>query len=120
MFRKRSAPEGAFFRYSLPIAASYVEAFPPSSNIWCTAVVGRSFRQQQPTRNAGSHTKALRFLGLFASSGRPQLPGDAGCCDRSVSPFRSYRMNMPLWAPPVRSEEHTSELQSQSNLLFLL
>src|SRR5688572_31045928 len=56
------------------------------------------------------HQAGLRLYGQYSS----WRPYGAGCAGAAGTPV------LALASPPVRSEEHTSELQSQSNLVCRL
>src|SRR2546430_11833584 len=58
--------------------------------------------------DATSHAPA----GILASAGRPFTAGDAASTATISAPWKGVRI--------ARSEEHTSELQSQSNLVCRL
>src|SRR5438132_4663278 len=44
----------------------------------------------------------------------------APCCCEATHPVRPSRLSVPLWGWATRSEEHTSELQSHSDLVCRL
>src|SRR5688572_30105774 len=56
---------------------------------------------------------ALPF-GQVSAGSPPSMPSDSSACERAEDCFQAAAM------PKERSEEHTSELQSQSNLVCRL
>src|SRR2546430_4010284 len=61
------------------------------------------------------------YTTLFRSAGRVALDGDGVVSDgRRIRITERSTMNLPPVVSPTRSEEHTSELQSQSNLVCRL
>src|SRR2546430_8216027 len=57
---------------------------------------------------------------LFPTRRSSDLPGNRLTPRRRTSPQRSVREGLKFGTPEIRSEEHTSELQSQSNLVCRL
>src|SRR2546430_13406515 len=65
------------------------------------------------------------YTTLFRSGERPHAERDASAVDEprpdvAPEPVRAQRMDRPARVRGERSEEHTSELQSQSNLVCRL
>src|SRR5688572_19083414 len=78
---------------------------------------------KSPQKQAELQSTALKQamdlwrFNLEAAQGKPMAPEDKGDRRFSNAAWQQYPFN--VWAQ-ARSEEHTSELQSQSNLVFRL
>src|SRR2546430_7932650 len=94
---------------------------PPRSPLFpCTTLFRSARRAHGPAGAcAGAHAAVSRSAGVFQAAGcAPAHAPTAGLKQPSPRPTASRTLGRRNAAP--RSEEHTAELQAQSNLVFRL
>src|SRR2546427_4629516 len=88
---------------------------PPRSTLFPYTTLFRSTRTGEPRSSAGSATSGCQGASADTPGWRPSTGSAAVGGEAPLGHVREA-----LRRPPQRSEEHTSELQSQSNLVCRL